>query len=240
MHPGRISDVKSFLLAALGLALILPGCTPAAWSSSPLTTAAVCGNGFCESGENHVSCPVDCPVAGFSGKIQTTADQFQRERGYCRDGRLSKVGPISRRSGGSCGGPAHIERDQRLHDRPGPDHTGADPSELYVARRNRYYFREQERRNIRFGGEQSIQVLRDVILFASGSLADIDGKFLPAFTNVTPLTGEVGVYGFSRCRHRCSKRFQPVRRPVEQRAIFCRQGKPHRRYAGHPGSRLHR
>jgi hypothetical protein len=47
------------------------------------------------------------------------------------------------------------------------------------------------------GGEQSIQVLRDVIRFASGLIPNKDGRFLPALTKVTPLTGEVGLYAFS-------------------------------------------
>ncbi len=46
------------------------------------------------------------------------------------------------------------------------------------------------------GGEQSIQVLRDVIRFASGLIPDKNNRTLSTFTQVTPLTGEVGLYAF--------------------------------------------
>jgi hypothetical protein len=47
------------------------------------------------------------------------------------------------------------------------------------------------------GGEQSVQVLRDVIRFASGTIPDVDGKFISSLTQVAPLTSEVGLYAFS-------------------------------------------
>ncbi len=46
------------------------------------------------------------------------------------------------------------------------------------------------------GGEQSIQVLRDVIRFASGLIPDNNNRTLSTFTHVTPLSGEVGLYAF--------------------------------------------
>ena len=46
------------------------------------------------------------------------------------------------------------------------------------------------------GGKQSIQVLRDVIQFASGLIPDINNHTLSTFSQVTPLTGEVGLYAF--------------------------------------------
>jgi hypothetical protein len=48
-----------------------------------------------------------------------------------------------------------------------------------------------------YGGEQSIQVLRDVIRFASGLIPDKTGRYLSAIIQVTPLTDEVGLYAFS-------------------------------------------
>jgi hypothetical protein len=47
------------------------------------------------------------------------------------------------------------------------------------------------------GGEQSIQVLRDVIRFAAGITPDVDGRFILSLSHVTPLTSEVGLYAFS-------------------------------------------
>jgi hypothetical protein len=48
-----------------------------------------------------------------------------------------------------------------------------------------------------YGGEQSSRVLRDVIRFASGLLADTNGRYLSTILTITPLTDEVGVYAFS-------------------------------------------
>ncbi len=47
------------------------------------------------------------------------------------------------------------------------------------------------------GGQQSMQVLRDVIRFASGTIPDVDGRFITSLTSVAPLTGEIGLYAFS-------------------------------------------
>jgi hypothetical protein len=47
------------------------------------------------------------------------------------------------------------------------------------------------------GGQQSLQVLRDVIRFASGTIPDVDGRFITALTPITPLTSEIGLYAFS-------------------------------------------
>jgi hypothetical protein len=48
-----------------------------------------------------------------------------------------------------------------------------------------------------YGGEISIQALRDVIRFASGELADRDGLTLPQLVDMPVLTDQVGLYAFS-------------------------------------------
>jgi hypothetical protein len=48
-----------------------------------------------------------------------------------------------------------------------------------------------------YGGEQSVNALRDVIRFAAGRIADANGHYIVSMTSVPPLVGEVGVYAFS-------------------------------------------
>lgn len=48
-----------------------------------------------------------------------------------------------------------------------------------------------------YGGEDSLQALRDVIRFASGQIPDIHGKYIPDLSEVVPLTDNVGLYAFS-------------------------------------------
>jgi hypothetical protein len=48
-----------------------------------------------------------------------------------------------------------------------------------------------------YGGNQSVQVLRDVIRFASGLIPDDDGRFISSLIHVAPLVDEVGIYAFS-------------------------------------------
>jgi hypothetical protein len=48
-----------------------------------------------------------------------------------------------------------------------------------------------------YGGEQSIKVLRDVIRFAAGRMADSDGRYIVSMTSVPPLTEELGLYAFA-------------------------------------------
>lgn len=46
------------------------------------------------------------------------------------------------------------------------------------------------------GGPNSTMVLRDVIRFASGRLADINGRYVFGLATIPPLTDEVGLYAF--------------------------------------------
>jgi hypothetical protein len=57
--------------------------------------------------------------------------------------------------------------------------------------------RTQSEGSFDYGGEQSAQVLTDVIRFAAGHTTDVNGHRIYALTGVTPLTDQVGVYAFS-------------------------------------------
>ncbi len=48
-----------------------------------------------------------------------------------------------------------------------------------------------------YGGEHSVNILRDVIRFAGNRLSDKAGRYIVSLTAVPPLVGEVGVYAFS-------------------------------------------
>jgi hypothetical protein len=48
-----------------------------------------------------------------------------------------------------------------------------------------------------YGGEASVNILRDVIRFAANRMADKNGRYIVSMTSVLPLVGEVGVYAFS-------------------------------------------
>jgi len=48
-----------------------------------------------------------------------------------------------------------------------------------------------------YGGEQSTAVLRDVIRFAAGRMADSNGRYIVSMTSVQPLTDELGLYAFA-------------------------------------------
>ena len=47
-----------------------------------------------------------------------------------------------------------------------------------------------------YGGENSSQVLRDVIRFAGGRIADTNGRYIFGLASVPPLSEEVGLYAF--------------------------------------------
>lgn len=48
-----------------------------------------------------------------------------------------------------------------------------------------------------YGGQHSINILRDVIRFAGNRLADQNNRYIVSLTSVPPLVGEVGVYAFA-------------------------------------------
>jgi hypothetical protein len=48
-----------------------------------------------------------------------------------------------------------------------------------------------------YGGPDCLAALRDVIRFASGEIANVDGLTIDELIDITPLTGNVGLYAFS-------------------------------------------
>src|SRR5664280_666526 len=68
--------MQSLTLILCGLALSCAstvGCGTVASLKPTPTTFASCGNSLCDNGESTTSCPLDCPPAGFSGRIHTTS-----------------------------------------------------------------------------------------------------------------------------------------------------------------------
>ena len=197
MIRSRILSSTLTLLALAVLGASLVGCSPVATAASSPTAGPLCGNGFCDSGETTLSCPLDCPVVSFSGQIQTTTINSegigniavmvaapQTARYPEGAGVVVVASPIFSAAGGFITDPdlTSIGLIQVSYLWPGQTDavTGAQSSGTFD-----------------YGGGQSIQVLRDVIRFAAGVIPDKEGHFLPALTHVTPLTNEVGLYAFS-------------------------------------------
>jgi len=172
------------------------GCTPVTSATPSPTPGALCGNGFCDSNESSVTCPIDCPVVGFSGQIQITTVASdgvgdiavmvaspQTARYPEGAGVVVVVPPIFSNPGGFMKDPdlSSIGLIQVSFLWPGQTDavSGVTSGGIFD-----------------HGGAQSTQVLRDVVRFASGVSPDKNGRYLPAFVPVLPLSSEVGVYAF--------------------------------------------
>jgi hypothetical protein len=196
MERSRILSLTLSLFALTMLGASLVGCNPVATAASSPTPESLCGNGFCNNGETSLSCPLDCPVVSFSGQIQTTYINSegigdiavmiaapQAARYPEGAGVVVVASPIFSAAGGFMTDPdlTSIGLVQVSYLWPGQTdaRTGVQSDGAFDS-----------------GGEQSIQVLRDVIRFACGLIPDKDGRYISAFIHVTPLTSEVGLYAF--------------------------------------------
>ena len=197
MKRSWILSVMLTLLAVILTGMGLVGCSPATGTVPTPTPDALCGNGFCNNGETSLSCPADCPEVNFSGQIQTTSINSegigniavmvaapQAARYPEGAGVVVVVPPIFSAAGGFMTDPdlTAIGLIQVSYLWPGQADpiTGSQSSGTFDS-----------------GGDQSSQVLRDVIRYASGLVPDTNGRTLSALVQVPALTNEVGVYAFS-------------------------------------------
>jgi len=196
----KYSRIHSFAMSLLSITILgasLIGCNPVISPTSSPTPNTLCGNGLCNRGETSLSCPHDCPGEGFSGEIQTTTIASegigdiavmvatpQSARFPEGAGVVVVASPIFSATGGFSIDPdlTSLGLIQVSYLWPGQSDTmtGAKSSGTFD-----------------YGGEQSTQVLRDVIRFASGLDPDKSGHYLPTLIQITPLTNEVGLYAFS-------------------------------------------
>lgn len=189
-HSWNLSLIL-FVFTILGVNLT--GCSPAASSPTP---DLLCGNTFCDSSETSLSCSSDCPVASFGGQIQTTLIDSEGV-----DVAVMVAAPLAKRYPEGAG---VVVVASPIFSATGGFVTDPDLTSIGLIQVSYLWPGQadaatgiQTGGTFDNGGEQSIRILRDVIRFASGIVPDKDGKYLPSFTQVTPLTNEVGVYAFS-------------------------------------------
>src|SRR3972149_9357881 len=72
MEHSRIPFLTLTLVTVAVFPAGLGGCSPVNPTTSSSTPDILCGNSICDNVETSLSCPRDCPQAGFSGQMQTT------------------------------------------------------------------------------------------------------------------------------------------------------------------------
>ena len=194
--------MRRFWLLTLMFFFILASCgSPSSGSSvstqNPgLSPASRCGDGICGAGETTVSCPQDCPPVAFTGRIRTTTI---RSEGV--DIAVMIASPQTPRYTEGAG--IVVVASSIFTDTTGfetyPDLTKLgliQVSYLWPGKTDPLT-KTQSTGTFDYGGEHSVNILRDVIRFAGNRLADTSGRYIVSMTFVPPLVGEVGVYAFS-------------------------------------------
>ncbi len=192
--------MRRFWTLILTLTILLSACgsasrNQAVSAGTPELPASRCGNDACESDEDATSCPQDCP-ATFNGRVETT---------YIKsDGANIAVmvaSPQTQRYTEGAGvvvvvSPIFTEADGFITD---PDLTSLGLVQVSYLWPGETDPKTGVRSDGEFdyGGEQSSKVLRDVIRFAAGRMADSNGRYIVAMTAVPPLTDELGLYAFA-------------------------------------------
>lgn len=195
-RPWMQSSTLILCVLALSSASLM-GCGTVASMSPTPTAIASCGNGICDNGESSASCPIDCPTVGFSGRIHTTyvntagvgdiaimVAEPKAARYPEGAGVVVVVSPIFSQADGFQTNPNlnSIGLIQVSYLWPGQTDT---PTGM------------RSGGEFDYGGDKSVQVLQDVIRFASGQIPDKDGKYLSSIITTMALTTEVGLYAFS-------------------------------------------
>jgi hypothetical protein len=182
-----------FILASCGF----PSANPSALTGTAgLSPVSRCGDGICGGGESTASCPQDCPAATFSGRIKTTTI-----RSGSMDIAVMVASPQTPRYSEGAGvvvvaSPIFTETDGFMTD---PDITSLGLVQVSYLWPGKTDARTGVKSSGEFdyGGEQSVNVIRDVIRFAANRMADANGRYIVSMTSTPPLVGEVGVYAFS-------------------------------------------
>lgn len=177
--------------------LLLAACAPAASGTGIPTAAPGCGDGVCGAFEDFLSCPEDCEQASLSGKTLTT---FITSEGIGEIAVLVAYPETPRFPEGAgvvvIVSPFFTEAGGFMTE---PDFTSIgliQVSYLWPGETDDR-FEVQSEGEYDYGGEQSIQALRDVIRFAAGRMLDVNGRSIITLVPVTPMVDEVGLYAFS-------------------------------------------
>ncbi len=183
-----------FLLSACGSAFKNPvGSVQPPGSES----AVVCGNRHCENGETVNTCPQDCGGNLLDGTIRTTYIKSEGSPGKIA---VMVASPKVKRYSDGAGvvvvassifaDPGGFMRDPNLTS------LGLiQVSYLWPGNKDTSTGMQSEG-DFDHGGPNSIMVLRDVIRFAGGRLADVNGRYIFGLATVPPLTDELGLYAF--------------------------------------------
>jgi hypothetical protein len=198
--PDRLhveTTMRRFLILTLSCLFILASCSQRASTGTPgLTPASRCGDAICAGNENAITCPQDCPAATFSGRIKTTIISSegsdiavmvaspQVPRYPEGAGIIVVASPIFTPANGFITIPdlTSLGLIQVSYLWPGETdaRTGAKSTGAFD-----------------YGGEHSVNILRDVLRFAANRIPDKNGHYFVSMTSVPPLVAEVGVYAFA-------------------------------------------
>jgi hypothetical protein len=195
--------MKRFWTLTLTAILLLSACGPSSRNQSASTgtpgllPVSSCGNGTCDGGESSTSCLQDCPTTAFSGHIATTTIKSDGSTGKIA---VMIASPQAKRYPEGAGivvviPPIFSEADGFMRD---PDLTSLGLIQVSYL----WPGKADSKTGVKsggtfdYGGENSTKVLRDVIRFAGGRIADINGRYIFGLTSVAPLSEEVGLYAF--------------------------------------------
>jgi len=189
--------MRHFRILTLSCLLILASCSQPASTGTPgLTPASRCGDGLCGGGESAVTCLQDCPVTAFTGRIRTTTISSEGS-----DISVMVASPLVPRYPEGAGivvvaSPIFTATNGFITE---PDLTSlglVQVSYLWPGETDPR-FGARSTGIFDYGGEHSVNILRDVIRFAANRMPDKSGRYVVSMTSIPPLVGEVGVYAFA-------------------------------------------
>lgn len=186
-----------FLLSACG-SISRNQATPSG-TAGQLTTSR-CGNGICENGENSTSCGQDCPATPFSGHIETTYIKSEDSQGNSANIAVMVATPQVKRYPEGAGivvvvPPIFSEASGFMRD-PDLSSIGLIQVSFLWPGKTDSGTGVQSSGTFDYGGPNSITVLRDVIRFAGGRMADTNSHYIFSMTTIPPLNDEIGLYAF--------------------------------------------
>jgi len=179
------------LLVLIGA--LLAACVPAT-GGEPGTSVPVCGDDVCADSEDTRNCPADCSQAVLSGKTMVTSINSEASGEVA----VLIAYPLEPRFPDGAGVvvvvPSFLEQLDRFTTEPDFTSIGLiQVTFLWPGQSDERYGVSSEG-DFDYGGEASIQVLRDVIRFATGRLLDENNRSLTTLIPVKPMAAEVGLY----------------------------------------------